>query len=224
MPKYVGQSNAYDIPNNVIYMGDLLYAWDVGDPLTGWTLGGITVPTIAADGRIRLYDNTPAGGSSSGRIVIPNTLGELLCILHFKATRMIDDTSTNDNSLYCGLADSVPAGGALWNYRALAPTMWGMWRNPTLGYSASMSRILTQGQEYSLDIVKTAKEIVWLIDNVKVLETPVGVKGTAPLSSTPQNFMRTTLKYVNFYVDHAAGQVSHWRVRDIRVSRLVGKS
>ena len=224
MPKYVGQSNAYDIPNNVIYMGDLLYAWDVGDDLTGWLLGSTTPPTIAADGRLRLYSATPAGGGSSAQIVVPNTLGELLCIHHFKLTRMIDDTSTSFAAFYSGLSDNVPNGGLLWRYSA-TPSMWGMWWNyGTLGYAANMSRILTPGQEYSLDIVKTPKSVIWLIDNVKVLETPVGVKGTAPLSSTPLNFWRTINKYVNFYTAQAAGQVTHYRVRDIRVSRYVGQS
>ena len=226
MVKYVGQSNAYDIPNNVIYLGDLLYAWDVGDDLTGWTLGGTTVPTIAVDGRMDLNALNGAGnGISSAYILVPNTLGEFLGIIHAKMTRMIDDSSTYnyDGSLWLG--DNVFTGGMIQHYDPATPTMWCRWYSPGGGVVTNSGRPLTAGQEYSVDIVKTAKDIIYLLNNTLIASTPVSSKGTVTsLPQLPQLYWRQTQKYIGIYMRANINERTHWRVRDIRVSRYVGKN
>ena len=223
MARYTGEFVVKDIANNRQYLADLLWKWDVGDALTGWTLGG-TPPTIAANGKIDFFGNAGAGGAVTAQIVVPNTRGELLCIIHFKLTKMLDDTSLSFNATYCGLTDTIPNGGLIWNYRVGA-SMWGIWCNyASVGFFVNMLRVLTPGQEYSLDIIKTQSEVIWLIDGVVTARTPSGVKGGAALSQTPQVWWCSTLKYVNFYMAYNAGQVEHYQVRDIKVGRLVGES
>jgi len=223
--RYTGQSNAYDIPNNIIYLGSLEYAWDVGDSLVGWTLGGNTVPTIAVDGRMRLYDATPGGGSSSAAIVIPNTKGQMLTVINFKFTRMLDDTSTGVAfAFHISSITTVVNGMGWYTTNALSNFAW---RNSNYGGSLNAFTVPfapVAGVEYSCSLIKTSNAVMVLINGELKATILVSAKGSAPLANTPLNDFMADNKNIVFYTAHGAGEVSHYRVRDIRVSRQVGKS
>jgi len=228
MPKYVGQSNAYDIPNNIIYMGDLLYAWDVGDDLTGWVLSGNTNPTIAVDGRIRLYDATGGGGTSAGYFELPNTKGAFLGIVNIKFTRMLDDTSVHQFMFALQFsAHPVVTGGICINFNSIGGTVELRWINSN--YQGVVSSVVgvapVAGTEYALSIVMGPNKIIFLLNGAKIGEILIGNTGGAcPLSATQLRDHFAQNKKVHLYASHAGGQVSHIRVRDIRVSRYVGQS
>jgi len=224
-PRFVGQSNAYDIPNNIIYLGSLEYAWDVGDSLVGWTLGGTTVPTIAVDGRMRLYDNINAADqSSSAYITIPNTLGKLFMILHVKFTRMIDDTSTDDYALYFSLNLSGASTGIAHRYRPGVSNYLVYADSTGLGNLVSFAFVPVAGQEYALDVVVSPSEVILFIDNVRRASVPLSSKGSSQMSNHPRQQFLSYNKRAFFWVRHDAGEVSHYRLRDIRVSEYRGKN
>ena len=223
MVKYVGQSNAYDIPNNIIYLGDLLFSWDTGDSLVGWTLGGNTVPTIAVDGRMRLYDATAGGGNSNAYYTIPNSKGALWHVVSAKLTRMVDDTSTDSRAMIFqfGGVTSFDRGHE-WAHRGTSNQILYAWLNQgAVGALALASDVPAAGVETRIDLVLTPKGVIFLADGVQKYQFPVSMSPLSP-SALQSDFAGD--KVIRFQVGHAAGQVSHWRVRDIRVSRLVGQS
>ena len=228
MPKYVGQSNAYDIPNNIIYLGDLLFAWDVGDDLTGWTLGGTTVPTIAVDGRLKLYDNSVAALSNSMcRIVIPNTMGQLYCIFKCKITQMADDTSTDDRKVVIQIdPGTVNENGHIYLYnKGTNSSTHRFWNTSYLGSGTiGLAWVPVAGIEYELSLIMTPKSLIMLINGVMMDSIPISNKGTAPSSLTPLADWLKTNKTIQFFVRHLANEVSHYRIRDIRVSAYRGQS
>jgi len=227
IPRYVGQSNAYDIPNNIIYLGSLEYAWDVGDSLSGWTLGGTTVPTIAADGRMRLYDATPGGGSSN--LYYPlNIRGNLNAILHFKFTRMLDDVMVAPYS-FAGVIESWLSANPAGAWYQVADFVRRLnWTDTgfTGTYRATVPALPmpTPGVEYAVDVVMTPTNIILLIDNVKYASIAMSERGSSPLSRTARQDYFGNLKSISFGIVNGVAGVSHYRIRDIRVSAYRGQS
>jgi hypothetical protein len=204
----------------------MIWSWQVGNDLTGWTLGGATVPTISADGQIDLYDATNlANQTSSAYFTLLNTLGQLYCIFHCKFTRQADDTGADDYEFLAQIAPIISAGRGLY-WRGSNAVSYHVWYNNNYGGN---SVALTYpapvvGQEHDLSIILTPKSSIVIMDNIKINEILTSNIGGAVLSATPYNDWLTANKTINFFVRHQAGQVSHYRVRDIRVSRLVGVS
>lgn len=230
MTRFQGQSNAYDIPNNVIYMGDLLFSWDIGDPITVFTLGGTTVPTLAVDGRIKLYEATNANDQPSWcYITIPNTKGRAALIFHAIISKQADDTSTDNISFALQIgpnpgAPGIPIGMTYW-VDGSVPRSNLLWRNlAAAGTTLNIVFNPTAGVEYAVDLLMTDKEIIVLVNNVKLTSILINTLGNATLSAHPLKDWFTADKQILLWVRHDAGQVSHYRVRDIRVSRLVGQS
>jgi hypothetical protein len=221
--RFVGEANAYDVTNGRVYLGDLCYSWGLGDSLAAFTLGGTTAPTLSMDGQIDIYDATPAAGSSSYlRILLPNVSGEFLSIVHFKMTRHIDDTSLS-NINYFAIMDATTTGGLGYNYDGSTPTLYRMWSNSVGGGTlGSIAYPLVASQEYVFNIVKTPSKILFIMNNVLVSSLAVSVKGSSSMSLTPQQSWRAMSKYLIFYISHQLNQISHYRVREIRVSKLVG--
>jgi len=227
MPRYRGESNAYDIANNKIYRGDLLFAWDVGDTLTGWTLSGGTLPTIALDGRINLYEASAGANSIDVYYDIPNTMGQFYGIANMKFIIMGDDTSTNAFAFAGQLsAYSVVTGGLCVNFNNVVSLADIRWINSS--YTGSMvsgiSAVINRGTEYTLSLIISPDKTIALLNNVKLGEIPISNKGTCPMNATQLKDHFAQTKKIHLYAGHAAGQISHVRVRDIRVSRLVGIS
>ena len=226
--RYRGESNAYDTANNKVYLGDLLYSFPLGSDLTGWTLAGNTVPTIASDGQIDLFDNINlANQTSEGYVTIPNTKGAFLGIFHCKFTKQADDTSGSNVQFLAMLNQSgAPVTGIGYQYDSAIITLH--WKGQ-VGFGTT--RVLGAGvgvpvasREFALDMLFTPSYIVYLLDSVLLGTIPVGEIGNSPLPDAQTKSWFANDKRVYFQVRHNAGQVSHYRVRDIRVSRLVGTS
>ena len=220
--RYVGEFVVVDKTNGVQYLASKDWSWDIGNDLTGWILAG-TVPTIASDGRIELFDNAAGIGSSQGYISLPNTTGEFLGMIHFKITRMVGDTSNYAYSLFCGLlADAAYSSGII--FRLVLLPVYGAWyNNGQIGVDVTLSGGLTSGVEYAVDIVITPSEVIYLVNNVRLGSTPRSAKGAiTSLSATQNQAWRAGQKRVAFFAGHGAGQVSHYRVSDIKVGRLAG--
>jgi len=224
MPKYNGRFVVKDIANGVQYLADLLYQFELGDTLVApWILGG-TVPTIASDGSIRLYDNGAGVGSSLAQYPMANTKGEFLGIIHFKITRKADDTSLDPYALYAGLsADAVGNSGIIF-WRNGAANVLGAWNNALPAGSTTLIIVgtLTAEQEYVVDTVITSEQVIFIVDGIRRGAISRSTRGTAPLPTNQNQVWRAGSKMVILYAGHAAGQVSHYRVRDIKVGRLAG--
>ena len=226
MVRYRGEFVVKDIANGRQYLADLLYQFELGDSLAApWILGG-TAPTIASDGSIRLYDNGAGAGSSQGNIIIPNTLGEFLGILHMKITRKVDDTSVDTYSLYCNLtADASLNSGVVFRNVASLPSVNGGWFNsvPAGVYLTLIAGAMATETEYNVDLIVTQSEVIFIVNGVRVGSTPRSNKGTITALPSHQNQVwRSGQKRVSLYAGHGAGTVTHYRVRDIKVGRLVG--
>ena len=223
MPKYNGRFVVKDIANGVQYLADLLYQFELGDSLAGWTLGGGTNPTISSDGRIDLYDASAGVNGSYLVSSIINGAGELLIVAHFKATRMPDDTSTGNNSLISGPTSSISLTSGPW-FNCTGVNINGTWNNFS---GTGISRLLiagpmTIGREYTVDIVMDNSKILFIVDNIYQGMIFRGERGTVALSATPIQAWLAGSKRIGFWAGHAAGQISHIQVRDIKVGRLAG--
>jgi len=220
--RYVGESNAYDIANDKVYMGDLVWSWDVGDPLADWTLGGTTSPTLAPDGQLDLFDNINAANQTSEcYVAIPNTIGGMWAILHCKFTMQTDDTSTDGVRFIGQISSSTTAQrGLVFQVNPVASNIrW--YANTGAGPNANMTFVPVAGQEYVLDLVVSSSEVIIMVNNERFGSFPTGM-GNLPL--TPLVSWNSSNKIIYFYARHDAGEVSHFRCRDVRVSRLVGVS
>jgi hypothetical protein len=221
--RYKGESNCYDIANHKVYLGDMIYSWGRGDDLTGWTVVGAT---ISSDGQMNLYDATPGGGAAQAYITLPNSAGEFRATVSCKFTRQSDDNSASVAfaSHLCPVTTSVVNGMGWYTSNAASFLAW---RNMNYGGSLNGFTVPFAPQvsvEYQFDIIMTDKMILLLINNILMASISVSTIGSAPLSSTPASDFRTANKVFILYTAHGAGLISHYRVREIRVSRLVGVS
>ncbi|GAG01505.1 unnamed protein product, partial [marine sediment metagenome] len=197
--RFVGESNAYDIQNNKIYMGDLLWSWDVGLDLSDFTLGGTTIPTIAPDGQIDLFDNIGAGGVSQCGRIINNTMGLFYAVLHFKFTKQAGDNSTSvPFAAQVGLGALVVTGMGFWAGN-LTPTASRIsYRTTAYGGNLLDTSMGTPviGQEYTVDLILTPKEYILLVDNVRLHSILNSNIGTAPPNITPFGQLMTANKRI----------------------------
>jgi len=222
--RFVGESNAYDIANNITYLGDLVY-YNPGDNLTGWTLGGATSPTISADGQIDLFDNTNlANQASYCYYTLPNTNGQFFNIFHVKFTKQSDDTSTDSSRFIVAISSTTitPSSG-----HQLADKVAGTyhpWLNSAgVGVNNLTTFALSASIEVNLDLVMTSKHALILLDNVLYDIIEIGNDGGANLGATPNMDFKGDNKILWLWVRHDAGAVSHFKVRDIRIARCVGQ-
>jgi hypothetical protein len=227
MVRYSGEFVVQDTAGAKKYLADLLYGWDIGDDLTGWTLGGTTIPTIATDGWIRLYDAVPGAGTTSGFYPMPGSMGEFMGVFHFKVIRKADDTSLELFSLFCGItADALLNSGMNFQCAAVAPLgMKGDWFNANIaGVTLPLTAVVMPTEtEYTIDIIMTQNDVIFLVNGVRLGSIPRSNKGTITSLSEHQNReWRAGLKRACLYSGHAAGTVSHHRIHDIKVGRLVG--
>jgi len=227
MPKYNGRFVVKDIANGRQYLADLLYQFELGDSLAGWTLGGTTFPTIAADGQIDLFENTNlADQPCYAYITIPNTIGRVISILHVKITKQSDDTSLDEISFQIQIYPVAGlAGPCGMNYRvdSSVPRSKLYWNNLIAqGTNVNITFVPLSSTEYDINLVMTDKDIVVIINNTRLASIPINCIGNAPLSVQPAIVWNSSNKQVMLYVRHDAGQISHYRVRDIKVGRLVG--
>jgi len=223
MVKYSGRFVVKDIANNRQYLADMLYGWNVGDNLTGWTLADTTIPTIAADGTIRLYDNTAGGGGSSLYYPI-NIYGNLWTVLSFKFTRKADDVIVAPYD-FNGVIEpwlSANPQGARFDFTDFTRRMdWisGGWLGT---YQAIPFAVPTPETEYQVALIIHPRDVICIIDGIWMGNIPIGRNGNAPLSLPPLQYYRANPKSISFDAHHGAGGVNHYRIRDIKIGRLVG--
>jgi len=221
--RYAGEFVVKDIANNRQYLADLLWKWDVGDDLTGWTLGGTTVPTIVANGRIDIFDNTAGAATSFAYRQFANSSGRFDVVISFKFTRMNDDTLVNV-AFTAQWTPTLNVANGFAFYTA-AGTSYIAWRNNNYGgslnvFASAFAPVI--GVEHQCDMILTPTTALIMVDGVLRAEIKRSNKGTAPLSATPEQDMNAVNKIFEIHCGHAAGQVSHFQVRDIKVGRLVG--
>ena len=219
--RYKGEFVVKDTTNNRQYLADLIWSWSKGDGLTGWTLGGTTLPTIAADGQIDLYDATAGGGTSFLNVTIPNTNGNLWGVLRVKMTRQVDDTSLSNTAATSQIYSTGGTGEVAAYISHTTNQIRKYWKAGTVGYDVvgPAGLVPQSGVEAEISVILSPKGPVWLFNNVLLGTVPLGM--SQPLRSALQLWCDGNKK-VQFYVEHTSGQVSHYRVHDIKVGRLVG--
>jgi hypothetical protein len=181
------------------------------------------------DGQIDLYDATNLNDQPSfANYTLPNSVGGGYYIIHCKFTRMLDDSSTDILGFIItfrplGGAMNVTNGAGYW-YNQSAGTTSTFWNNT---YDVGTNINVTNppiGAEQALDIVVTPKDVIYIMNNIPIASFPTGKKGTAGLTNTPIRDFFSYQKNILFWTRHDAGQISHYRIRQARVSRLVGIS
>jgi len=228
--RYVGEFVVKDIANDRQYLADLLWKWDVGDDLTGWVLGGTTPPTIAPDGQIDIFDNTPAAFSNTLAIfTLPTlSLGPCYHIFTCKFTKQIDDTSVDNQHFNAGINTTAVlfSGGLMMMVSNLAGATYLDWTNQggDLLRSNFFVVLPTAGVEYRMATILGPTTVQCLWEGRKLGEIPTGssVPG-AQINLRPyQNWLSRPFKYIVMGGRHRLNEVTHYRVRDIKVGRLVG--
>jgi hypothetical protein len=212
-----------------VYLGDLLYSFPLGSDLTGWTLGGNTVPTIAADGQIDIYDAVNlANARSVCTYTIPNSAGQFYGIVHFKLTRQNDDTSFDDYSLVVQISSSTVFSieGLSYKFNSAGPSAGLYWSNRSGGGGTSLAIAFTPviGTECEIVLLITPTHVIILANGILQGRVPIGQTGTCLLSETQIKSWCEANKVIYINARHQAGQVSHYRIRDIRVSAYRGTS
>jgi hypothetical protein len=220
MPKYNGRFVVKDIANGRQYLADLLYQFELGDSLAGWTLGGTTSPTIAANGNMDFYQAGAGAGDSFAKRTI-FTGGYNLAVLHQKVTLVVDN---NISSGYAGMMDVGINGGMGFQINPAPSSIARFWLNNVSQGQLTFTGInMTPGQEYSFDFVMTPTYIYHLIDGVPFSGIYTGIKGNAPMSNTPLLAWMGQVRNISYYFTHSAGNGPlHYQIRDIKVGRLVG--
>jgi hypothetical protein len=219
MPRFTGRFVTKDIANDKQYLADLLFGWDVGDDLTGWTTGGNTVPTIAANGKIDLYEASAGGGIWKSWLyrTIPNTMGKMNYVLEFDVTMMADD--------FGSFLELIVAGST-------APNLgtWYFWQPSIMYYTSSgcstqrnLAFNFVVGTEYRFAIIFSQEGFTLLINGVRqgfIPASEIGVGGN--LSATQLKELFAGNKTIQFYTEHLNLERSHWQIRNVKFGRLVG--
>jgi hypothetical protein len=221
MPRYSGSFVVKDIANDKQYLVDLLYAFERGDDLTGWTLGGNTAPTITADGKIRLYEVSAGGGiwSSWCYRTMPNTLGKMNYVLEFDITQMAEDFGSFLELIVAGTTAINLGTFYFWQPSIMYYVSSGCSTQRNLAFN------FVVGTEYKFDIIFSQEGFTLLINGVRqgfIPASEIGVGGN--LSATQLKELLAGNKTIQFYTEHLNLERSHWQIRNVKFGRLVGVS
>jgi len=228
--RYNGRVVVEDKQNNKKYLGDLVY-YNPGDNLTGWVLGGTTQPTIGSlpSGLpcFDFYDNINlANQTSLTYIMLPNTGGLFYQICSFKFTKQLDDTSTDIYEFAGQIGASTSVGRGHGYSHRVASTRY-YWLNATgLGLDQNITTLFPAiaGQEQEIVLIITPKNTILMGDGDRIASNYTFISGASPPGATPfLDFLKDN-KVIYFYARHDAGEVTHYKVRDITVARLAGVS
>jgi hypothetical protein len=225
--RYVGRFVVEDVRNSKKYLFDLRYRWDRGHDLADWVLDGTTNPTIDAVGNIDMFDNINlANQSSSMAHPLPNTLGDQPVCFCAKVTRQADESSTDGlafNIAIDHIAGPFTIRGHGYAYDKSGPPSEHHWMNQFgQGYEGIVAFNPAVNVEHDICLIIAKPNILLIVDGVLVDSGPYGFRyGGHEIVYQDWNSGNKNLK---LYARHNAGEVSHWKVRDIRAGMLVGVS
>lgn len=225
--RYSGRFVISDFQNNKKYLFDLRYLWDRGHDLSDWVLNGTTNPTIDAAGNIDIFDNINlALQSSSMAHPLPNTKGDVPVCFCAKVTRQADESSTNGvafNMAIDHVAGPWTIRGHGYIYDKAAPPSEHHWMSQSgQGYQANVTFNPTINVEHDICLIIAKPRVLLIVDGVLIDSGPYGYKySSGPIVYQDWNSDNKNLK---LYARHDAGEISHWKVRDIRAGVLAGVS
>jgi hypothetical protein len=225
--RYVGEFVVVDKANGKQYVASKDWSWDRGDPLADWTLAGTTSPTLDADGKIDLFENSVAVNSSSEIIRLVAPVGPTYYVLKHKFRYMPDDTSTDWYGLCTGMSGWAGwwATGAFIRENKVTPALEGGWLDRYYGGGGTpISPIPPANVDREWAVIIAPDYVNFILDSVLVGRVYTGIKGSAlgGADARPFTYMTSRNKYLDILVRHGANQVSHSKVWDFKFGRLVG--
>ena len=227
--RYSGEFVISDTQNNRQYLFDLRYRWDQGCVITDWFLAGTIVPTVDANGYIDMYNNINADDESVAMSYnIPNSVGGVPMAFCARVTRQSDESST-DGSAFLIAIDHVLGPFTIRGHQYIYDKTGGpnqpkhKWMNQFgVGYQKTITFKPQFNVEYDIALIINQPYVSLIVDSALLDEAPYGYRGGG-YGLLPQVWCSNN-KNIKLYARHMAGEVSHWKVRDIRAGALVGVS